>query len=240
MRSYRNGLIFILTGIYLLVISALLALAFDQVLLLTQLYRVSVSALPVTDFDNLSRPGLGGSLLIVAIIAMILFWAVRNRPRRLWPVSIIALFIFITLNLYSGRHLLPQLLIWPTPVSLAEQYTQAVTGQDLEATLFLAGQSNDCQTIMEQTFHKHQAQIQQRFGANWPEKGFQTVVVKKITTFYEKPVSQRLVFMQPVPQQLVTIMAKIENTNTSNIWLNLKMSYSPIWGSRYICGQDFN
>jgi hypothetical protein len=42
--------------------------------------------------------------------------------------------------------------------------------------------------------------------------------------------------MQPVPRQLATITAKTEKGST--IWLNLKMTYSPFLGTRYICGAE--
>jgi hypothetical protein len=153
----------------------------------------------------------------------------------LLPVSIIAPLLFVALNLYSGRHILPQLLVWPPPSSLTEQYVQALGSNDLEAILRLTDQSEACETIMAQVFQKHQAQLSQKVGNDRPETSFQNISVKSFRTFYDQPVSQRFVMMQPVPGQQVTFVAEMEDGQT--IWLNLRMRYTPFWGTRYICGQ---
>ncbi len=238
MKNYKTGLILILTGIYLLVVSAFLTLAISQTILLTRFYRVSASPAPATEVYNLSRISFSNEVLILLIIAVILFLLVRRRPRRLLPVSIIAALVFITLNLYSGRHVLPQLLIWPTPISLSEQYIQALGSNDLEAALRLTDQSDTGETIMAQVFQKHQAQLSQKLGNDRSETSFQNISGQRFRTFYEQPVPQRFVMMQPVPNHLVTIGAKMENGKT--IWLNLKMRYTPFLGTRYICGQDMD
>jgi hypothetical protein len=238
MRNYRTGLIWILTGIYLLIMAVLLTLAIDQAYFLVSLYRVSASPGPVTDFSNLRRLSFGRDLLILAVVAAILFLLVRRHLRRLLPISMIAILIFMVLNLYSGRHVLPQLLIWPAPDVLVEQYAQALAANDLEAALHLTDGSEACQTIMGPIFQAHQAQFQQRLADDRPEMSIKNISVKSITTFYEKPVSQGFVLMQPGPSQLVTVMAEMENGQT--IWLNLKLRYTPFWGTRYICGQDID
>jgi hypothetical protein len=56
-----------------------------------------------------------------------------------------------------------------------------------------------------------------------------------IRTFYDKPVPQGFVIMQPVPKNQTTIMAETEDDGV--VWLSLKMSYKPFLGTRYICGQ---
>lgn len=238
MRNYRTGLIRILTGIYLLTMAVLLTLAIDQAYFLVSLYRVSASPGPVTDFSNLRRLSFGRDLLILAVVAAILFLLVRRRLLRLWSISIVAILIFVALNLYSGRHVLPQLLIWPAPNVLAEQYTQVLVANDLEAALRLTDGSETCGTIMRPVFQARQAQFQQRLADDRPEMGIKNISVKSITTFYEKPVSQGFVLMQPGPSQLAIVMAEMENDQT--IWLNLKLRYTPFWGTRYICGQDID
>jgi len=86
------------------------------------------------------------------VTAAVLFALVSRRPRTLLAVSLLALLAFVGLNLYSGRHVLPQVLIWPTPVSLAEQYTQALAADDLGAALRLTDRSDGCTRIMPQAF----------------------------------------------------------------------------------------
>lgn len=237
MKHLRTGLTLVLISVYLLAISVLLTMAIDQAILLTRLYRVSASPGPVTGFGRLA-PSFSNDLLILAIVAAILFLLVRGRLRRLWPVSIGALLLFVGLNLYSGRHLLPQLFIWPAPPSLASQYSQALATNDLDAALRLTDRSKACETIMGQVFQEHQAQLRQRLADDRFETGIQDTSVKSITTFYDKPISQGFTIMQPVPSQLATVMVEMKNDRT--IWLNLKMRYRPFWGTRTICGQDID
>ena len=237
-RNYKTGLIYVLIVVYLLVVAVFLTLAIDQAINLISLYRVSASPSATTDLRNLWRLSLSLSndTLITAIVAVILFGLVSRHPRRLLPVSIIAALIFITLNLYSGRHILPQVLIWPTPPSLSEQYIQVLAANDLEAALKFTDQSDECHTIMAQVFQDHRALLEQQLGGDEPKLALQDISVKKTTTFYSKPVPQGFIIMQPVPKQLTTIAARWENGETT--WLNLKMSYQPFLGTRYICGQD--
>ena len=238
-RSYKTRLIYVLTGIYVLVVAVFLTLAIDQAINLFSLYRISASPSSATGLRNLWRLSLSltNDTLITAIVAVVLFGLVSRRPRRLLPVSIIATLIFITFNLYSGRHILPQVLIWPMPHSLSEQYIQVLAANDLEAALSLTDQSNECNTIMTQVFEDHQALLQQ-LGDDGLELALRDTSVKKITTFYGKPIPQGFVIMQPVPEQLATIAVRWENGETT--WLNLKMSYEPVLGTRYICGQDID
>ena len=193
-----------------------------------------------TGASNLLRPStlFGNDALILVSVAAILFLIVFRRPRGLLPLSIIAVLIFVGLNLYSGRHVLPQLLIWPSPVSLSEQYVQALAADDLEAALRLTGGSDACKTRMKQAFQDHQARLTQRLGDGRRELGIQETSVKSLVTFYDKPVPQGFVLMQPVPKHLATIMAETENGGAS--WLSLKMSYKPFLGTRYICGKDID
>jgi len=239
-RSYRAGLILALSGIFILVVSALLTLAIDQARSLVSLYTVSVSPPRATGVRNLWRlnTSLGSDVLILAIVAALLFILVFRHPRRLGPVSIVAGLAFIALNLFSGRHILPQLLVWPTPISISEQYVQALAASDLETALRLTDGSEECNTIMAQAFQEDQARLKQRIGDNLKEANIRDIFIPSIMTFYDKPLPQGVVIMQPVPKQLTTVTAKTENGET--IWLSLKMSYSPYLGTRYICGGDID
>ena len=239
MKNIKTGLIVALTGIYLLVVSALLTLALDQAIILIQLYRVSVAPSAATGLDKLSefRMSFGNDILIWAIITGVLFVLVFKYRRRLLPVSIGAILLFVAFNLYSGRHFLPQLLIWPMPNSLAGQYAQALATNDLSTALRLTGPSDECQAKMTQVFQNHLTQLKQKVGTDQSKIDIRSVTGKNITIFYDKPVATGFI-MQPVPQQLVTIMVEMENSGS--IWLNLKMSYSPFLGMRYICGQDID
>jgi hypothetical protein len=234
-RSYKTVLISVLISIYLLAISALLTLAIDQAILLTKLYGVSASPGPVTDFSNLRRLSFSNELLILAILAVIIFVLVFRHPRRLLPLSITAVLLFVALNLYSGRHLLPQLLIWPTPGSLAEQYARALASDDLEAALRLTDGSEACEATMEQVIQTRRAELRQRLGDGQSETGIKNTSVKRITTFYEKPVPHGFVVMQPVPSQHVSTETEMENDKS--IWLSLKMRYTHFFGTRYIAGR---
>lgn len=233
MKKYKTGLIFILIGVYLLIVSAFLTLAIDQALILISLYRASAS--PGPGANNLLILSFGNQVLILVAIATVLFFLVFKRMQRLLPVSIIVVLVSIGLNLYSGRHVLPQLLIWPAPVSLAEQYIQALVANDLKGALRLTDQSEACEAIMSQAFQRHQAQLKQKIDSDRLESSIRDIAGQSFRTFYDKPVPQGFVTMQPVPSQQVTIMAKMENGKT--FWLRLKMRYTPFWGTRYICGQ---
>lgn len=235
-QKLKNTFIFVLSGLWILLISAFLTLAINQARVLINLYAASAAPPPANGAGNFLRPAGSSDLLIAVVIAAVLFLLVFRRPRQLLPVSITAVLLFFVLNLYSGRHLLPQLLIWPSPISLSEQYTQALATNDLDAALRLTDRSEACETIVAQVFQNHQARLRQRVGDDRPELGIQGVAVKSITTFYDKPVPQRFILMQPVPQQLATVVAELEDGGT--IWMNLKMSYTPFWGTRYICGRD--
>ncbi len=239
-RKYRTGLTLALTGICILVVSALLTLAIGQARNLVSLYTVSVSPPRATGVRNLWKlnTSLSSDVLMLAIVAAVLFILVFRHPRRLGPVSIVAALGFIILNLFSGRHVLPQILIQPTPVSISEQYVRALAADDLETALRLTDGSEECEIITAQAFQDHQARLKQRIGDNLQESSIRDLFMPSITTFYDKPLPQGFVFMQPVPRQLATITAKTENGGT--IWLNLKMTYSPFLGTRYICGKDID
>ncbi len=239
-QKYKTVLILVLTGLSILVISIFLTLAINQARSLISLYTASAAPSSAIGASNLMRPStrFGNDALILVSVAAVLFLLVVRRPGRLLPVSIIAALVFIALNLYSGRHVLPQLLVWPTPVSLSEQYMQALGSNDLAAALRLTDRSDGCETIMGQVFQDHRALLKQKVGADRPEAGIRDTSVKRIATFYDKPVPQGFVIMQPVPKQLATIMAETGNGGT--IWLNLKLSYTPFLGTRYICGEDID
>jgi hypothetical protein len=236
-RGYKTGLIYVLIGVWLLVVSGLLSLAINQAVRLVGLYRVSTAPSSATGVSRLQRLSIGvvDDVLVLLIIAAVLFILVFRHPRRLLPLSIVAGLIFVGLNLYSGRHVLPQLLIWPSPVSLSEQYVEALAGEDLEAALRLTDRSDMCETNMVQAFRDHQGRLEQILGDERRQSDIQDTGVVSIRTFYDKPVPQGLVIMQPVPKNQTTIIAETEDDGV--VWLSLKMSYKPFLGTRYICGQ---
>jgi hypothetical protein len=236
MRNYKTVLYWILTGIFLVVVSGFLTLAIDQAILLTRLYDVSAFPGPVTDYSQLRGLSFGSELSILAILAAILFVPVRGRPRRLLPVSIVAILIFVALNLYSGRHVLPRVLVWPSPVPLSERYVQALAENDLEAALRLTDRSPECEALMGEVLQDDQARVKQILGDDGDKLNIRDASVMRFTTFYDKPFPQGLGILQPVPQQLVTVM--VETEKGSPIWLSLKMSYGPFIGTRYICGGE--
>jgi hypothetical protein len=239
-RGYKTGLIYVLIGVYLLVVAGFLSLAIHQAIRLVGLYRVSADPSSGAGVSRLQRLSIsvGNDILMLAVVAAVLFILVFRRPRRLLPFSIIAGLVFLGLNLHSGRHVLPQLLIWPSPVSLSEQYVQALAADDLKAALRLTDGSDACKTRMKQAFQDHQARLTQRLGGERRQSDIQDTSVKSLLTFYDKPVPQGFVIMQPVPKHLATVMAGTENGGTS--WLSLKMSYKPFLGTRYICGKDID
>jgi hypothetical protein len=221
-------------------VSAFLTLAIDQARNLISLYTVSVSSPRATGVRDLLRlnTSLGSDVLILIIVASVVSIMVFRHPRRLAPVSIVAALAFVALNLFSGRHVLPQPLIWPTPISISEQYVRALAANDLDTALRLTDGSEECRTIMAQVFQDDQARLKQRIGGELEQSNIGDIFVPSITTFYDKPLPRGFLIMQPVPKQLATIRTKTENGET--VWLNLKMSYSPFVGTRYICGGDID
>jgi hypothetical protein len=218
------------------VIAAFLTLAVHQARILISLYSASAAPSSATGASNLLRPStlFGNDALIMVSVAAISFLIVFRRPCRILPLSIVAVLIFVGLNLYSGHHVLPQLLIWPSPVLLSEQYAQALAADDLEAALRLTDGSDECKIRAKKAFQDHRARLTQRLGDERNVLGIGNTDVKSFATFYDKPVPQRSAIVQPVPQHLATIMAETENGGI--VWLNLKMSYRPFLGTRYICG----
>ena len=235
-HKFKTILRFISTGLWLLVMSVLLTLAIDQARRLISLYTASAASVSTIGASNLMRPStrFSNDILILISVAAVLFMLVFRQPHRLRPVSIFATLVFVALNLYSGRHLLPQLLIWPSPPALAEQYMQALAANDVEAALRLTDRSEACRTVTAEIFQQHRAQLAQNLGENRPAANLRDISVKCLATFYDRPLPQGHVIMQPVPQQLLTLTAKTEAG--SSIWLNLKLSYSPLLGPRYLCG----
>ena len=145
-RKYKAGLIVVLTGICVLIISAFLTLAVDQARILVSLYAASAALPSAGGAGNLLRPDtlFGNDALILFSVAAVLFLLVFRRPRRFLPVLIVASLVFVGLNLYSGRHVLPQLLIQPSRVVLSERYVQALAANDLDAALRLTDGSDAC------------------------------------------------------------------------------------------------
>ena len=236
MRYYKNVLFWIITGIVLVLIATFLTLAIDQAVRLTRLYDASASPGPLTDYSQLRGLSFGNDLLILAAVALILFVLVRGRPRRLLPVTIVAILVFVALNLFSGRHVLPGVLVWPSPVPLSERYVQALAANDVEAALRLTDRSPECEALMAEVFRDDQARLKRILGEDGETLDVRNASVMRFVTFYDKPLPQESGILQPVPQQLVTVM--VETEKGSPIWLNLKMSYGPFFGTRYICGEE--
>lgn len=232
----KRGGWFAFVGIFLLIISILLTLAITQAISLVTLRLASTSSgIEGNELMNLGL-WLRNELVILGLAGAILFYFVFKQPRRLLLVTLTAALVFVMLNLFSGRHLLPQLLIRPSPLALAEQYIQALSRNDLEAALELTNHTTECETRMLKLFEDHQARLTQIVNNGRSETTIQAVSVKNITTFYDKPVPGGLLLLPPEPNQLVTVLTETQTGRT--MWLELKMSYHPIWGQRYICGQD--
>jgi hypothetical protein len=205
---------YVLMGGLLLIVSALLLLAVNHVV---RFYRPMQTPL-------LERLGLLGIALALLALAALLFAVVFRRPRRLLAVSLLGILAFVVLNLVSGRHVLPQMLIWPSPQTLSDRYVQALAAGDLEAALQLTYPSHECHQIMTQQFLDQRAQLTERLGDGWSESGFRHSTAKRITIFYD----------DHMPQQLVHIQVEREAGRTA--WLTLRMRYKPLLGARYICG----
>lgn len=231
---------YFLLGVYLLVLSALLVLAIHQAMGLVGLHKAS-AALPLA--RTLSSQwwagiGAGGYALAMAAIAAVLFILVVGHPCRLTSVTFIAILLCAGLNLYSARHMLPQVLIWPIPPSLSDRYLQALAADDLEAALRLTDGSDGCTGTMTQVFREDQDRLVQRLGAGWQDRGLPEASVRSIATFFEPWPPEEVAVLQPVPQQLARIMIRSKDGKTA--WLSLRMSHGPFLGRRYVCGQGMD
>lgn len=236
----KKGTVYLLVGVWLLFLSALLMLAIDQAFTLSRLYAASISPGPASDPGALAGPriGFGAYALAAATVALVLFVVVRRHPRRLLLASALMLLAFTALNLYSGRHLLPQALIWPRPSALLEKYTQALAADDLEAAVRLTDQSHDCAQAMMQAYSEHQTLLWQQLGAGWQGTGVRSSPSREVTTYYDKPVPRKGI-LQPVPTQLYRFMVRTERGKLA--WLvGLKVRYKPFLGGRYLCGQGMD
>lgn len=236
----KTGLKYALIVIWFLFLSALLMLAIDQALTLRSLYAASISPGPASDPSALAGPRIDLWIyaLAAAILASVLFAVVRRHRRRFLPASVLLLLAFAALNLYSGRHLLPQVLVPPLPSALLEEYTQALAADDLEAALRLTDRSQGCTQAMKEAFSEHQAQLRERLGADWQQAGLHSSPHRSIMTYYEKPVPTGG-FLQPVPTQLVRLLVRTEGGKLA--WLvGHKLHYKPFLGARYLCGQGMD
>ena len=213
-QKFKKGIKYVLMGSLLLAVSALLLLAVSHV---GRFYRPMRTPL-------LERLGLPGIALALLALAAILFAVVFRHPRRLLAVSLLGILAFVVLNLVSGRHVLPEMLIWPSPRTLSERYVQALAADDLEAALQLTHPSHECHQIMTQQFLAQQAQLAERLGDGWSESGFRHSTEKGITISYD----------DHMPQQLVHIQVETEAGRT--VGLTLRMRYQRLMGARYICG----
>lgn len=215
-QKLKTGIQYLLIGGYLLVVSALLLLAVNQAIFLLR-----PQATPTPGKLNL---GLLGPALALLGLAAILFAVVFRHPRRLLAVSLLALLAFVGLDLVSGRHALPQILIWPSPRTLSERYVKALAADDQAAALRLTDGSDDCARIMAQQFQDQQSQLAKRLGDGWQDSGFRHSNAMRFSIF----------FKDHMPQQLVNVMVETDAGRTA--WLTLKMRYGPFLGTRYICG----
>ncbi len=238
-EKLKTVLAYALIGLWFLFLSALLMLAIDQAMRLTRLYAVSISPGPASDLSALAGPRIGFWVypLAAVIVASVLFVVVRRHPRRLLLASVLMLLAFAALNLYSGRHVLPQVLVWPRPAVILEKYTQALAADDLEAALRLTDRSHDCTQATMQAFSEHQAQLHKRLGADWQEEGVSSSPHWSVMTYYEKPVPMGGI-LQPVPSQQFRLQVRTERGKLA--WIGLKLRYKPFLGARYICGQGMD
>jgi hypothetical protein len=198
----------------LLLVSALLLLAVNH---LCRFYRPLRTPL-------LERLGLPGIALVLLALAAILFAVVFRHPRRLLAVSLVGILAFGVLNLVSRRHVLPDVLIWPSPRALSEQYVQALAADDLEAALKLAHPSHECHQITTQQFLDQRAQLAESLGDGWSGSDYRHPTAKRITSFCD----------YQMPQQPVHVQVETEAGTTA--WLTLRMRYQPVMGARYMCG----
>jgi len=236
-KKLKMGLVYILTGGWLLFLSALLMLAIDQALTLNRLYAASTSPSPSSDLSALAGPRIALWVypLAAVIVASVLFVVVRRYPRQIWPASLLVILVFVALNLYSGRHLVPQSLVWPRPSALLEKYTQALAADDLEAALRLTDRSHNCTQALIQAYSEHQSLIRQGLGTGWQEAGVHSSLSRDVMTYYEGHVPRKGILL-PIPTQLVRFMVRTERGEL--VWLvGLKLRYKPFLGARYICGQ---
>lgn len=237
-QHIKNGLIYILAGFYILIISAFLTVAVWQTVRLGGLYQATVSPPPAGRLTSGQQLSLNfpNQLLLMLVLAGLIIILVFKRPRRLLPLSIGVILITVGLNLFSGQHIIPQFLIWPTPVTLSEQYIQALAADDLEMALELTDGSKSCETRTQAVFQDHQALLRQKFGDSSLGTAVRNITVSPVATFYEQPIPDGLNIPRPIPHEQVTISAELENGQT--LWVTLTTSYNSFLGKRYICGQD--
>jgi hypothetical protein len=213
-QKLKKGTEYVLVGGFLLVVSALLLLAVSHA---GHFYRPMRTPL-------LERLGFPGIALVLLTLAVLLFAAVFRHPRRLLAVSLLGVLAFVVLNLVSGRHVLPEMLIWPSPRTLSEQYVQALAAGDLDAALELTHPSHECHQMMAQQFLDQQAQLADRLGDGWSVSDVRNPTAKRATILYH----------DQMPQQLVHI--QVETEAGRMVALALRMQYQPLLGARYICG----
>ena len=238
-RKLKTGFVYLLIGGWFLLLSGLLMLAINQALKLGRLYAASISPGPAAaQLHVITGPaiGFGAYALAAAIVTLALLVLVRRQPRRLLLASAFVLLAFVAVNLYSGRHLLPQILVWPWPwpSALLQEYAQTLAADDLEAALRLTDGSDQCRQAVTEAFSDHQSQLRQRLGADWQEAGLRASPHRSIMTYYEEPVPSRGI-LQPAPTQLVRLLVRTERGTLA--WLvGLKVRYKPFLGARYFCG----
>ena len=128
----------------------------------------------------------------------------------------------------ARRVVVPKRSIAARESSLAEN--------DVVAALRLTDRSPECEALLAEVFQDDEARVKQILGEDGDKLDIRDASVMRFVTFYDKPLPQDLAILQPVPQQLVTIMVETEKGNP--VWLGLKMSYGPYFGTRYICGGE--
>jgi hypothetical protein len=231
----------ILLAIWLLFLSVLLMLAVEQALRLGSLYSASMASGPASDPTAIAGPRIpfwayALAAILLSALALAIVW---RRPRRLLLTSLLLIVAFGALNLYSGRHLLLQAIVWPMPSPLLEEYAEALAANDLGAALDLTDGSEACNQAVTSVFAAHQAKIQQGLGQDWREKGVWTSPVRRVTTYYEKPVPSGGL-LHPVPTQMARLLVRTAERSGVAWLVGLKLRYKPLVGRRYICGEGMD
>lgn len=226
-HSLRNNswLVNFLTGLFLLALALLLTIALsDAVNLLLLRYLSSSGADPQRILQAQSL--FGNDLLIFALVTSLLLglW-LWQRPHLLLTAVIVVL-LFFTLNLVSGRHILPLFLIRPFPQQLAKGYVNALATNHVDTALKLTDDSDLCQKNVMALFQEHQALFRQKMGNATPAAPVRTIDVVQIATGYQTS--------SPIPGQMLTLKVELESEAT--VWLTLRSTYKPWFGRRYLCG----
>ena len=135
-------------------------------------------------------------------------------------------------TMVSGRHLLPDLFIWPSPTTLATRFVRAAAAGDLETAVSLTNGSDTCRANVRRAFADLDASLQQAAGGE-RSPAIQSVTVAREMTTYEAPIPADKVLPPPIPTQQAVI--RVTMPSSRSIWLTMDMQYRPIWGRRFLC-----